>query len=684
MTRSNAKRRVVYFSRMGISAILVCLLGVRAVRAEESGKVEGEALLLPAAMGVRIDKSGNSWDIAADGSIGRVGSTMVNHGLALELNGQEVDSFQPLMTRDGREVVVFGKPMPHLPSVEVQRRVKLVDEFGALRYVELFYNGSSRKVVLDIFLKTNFSGNYQTFVSNRGRTEPLILEAGETGIVVSPSPGQASRAFLFNLVGSKSGLRPGISSQSRFGLTFQYRISLESGESASLIHAVAQVAIPQNFDRQSLLALFEPYSLEGLAAKENLDDWNELLINLAAEDGGPEVGNKGLEALGVERGAKDVLAIGERTRLIGTAEGSEVIAEGPYGDVTIPLRSIAAIVGNSGVGLEPRVYLRDGQIISANLSLPGMSFSQAGGGKLEINAGTLDRLVLGRAEADIDWRETGVAMIETYSGDRLRINDPAALKFNAVTAWGELPITLDQLTWLGPVGRNGAGYMLELMNGTRCRVFLGRSKVSVDTELMGNISISSVDLMQVTTTASRSRPKELVQSGMEAVIRAAGGQVIVGSIGNTTLPLVSKGLLIETPTSKIRQIRRVEGTALSSGGMPEKSPHFEIERWDGGVLSGLIRLDELSMKVGGRNWKIPLEDIEKIDTPSPLPDRESLGAIEKLISLLGSSEWTVREKATRELGAFGYLARPVLQRELATSGDPEVSRRLERILSNLN
>jgi hypothetical protein len=201
---------------------------------------------------------------------------------------------------------------------------------------------------------------------------------------------------------------------------------------------------------------------------------------------------------------------------------------------------------------------------------------------------------------------------------------------------------------------------------------------------MGNISISSVDLMQVTTIASRSRPKELVQSGMEAVIRAAGGQVIVGSIGNTTLPLVSEGLLIETPTSKIRQIRRVEGTALSSGGMPEKSPHFEIERWDGGVLSGLIRLDELSMKVGGRNWKIPLEDIEKIDTPWPLPDRESLEAIEKLISLLGSSEWTVREKATRELGAFGYLARPVLQRELATSGDLEVSRRLERILSNLN
>lgn len=684
MRLSHTNRRIVFFSLMNIGGVLACLLGVRAVNAQELGEVDGEAILLPAAMGVRIDKSGNSWDIAPDGSIGRVGSTMVNHGLALELNGQEFDSFQPLMTRDGREVVIFGRPMAHLPGVEVQRRVKLVEELGALRYVELFYNGSSRKVILDVFLKTNFSGNYQTFVSNRGRTEPLLLESGETGIVVSPSPGQANRAFLFNLVGSGSGFRPGISSQNRFGLTFQYRISLESGESASLIHAVAQVAIPQNFDRQSLLALFEPYSLEDLAEKNELDDWNELLTNLFPKGEVSESENLGLEELGVERRTKDVLAIGDRTRLLGTLQGSEVIAGSPYGEVNIPLRSVAAIVGDSAVGFEPRVYLRDGQIISAKLSLPGMSFSQAGGGKLEINAGTLDRLVLGNAEDDINWRESGVAMIETYSGDRLRINDLQALKFTAVAAWGELPITLNQLTWLGPVGRNGAGYMVELMNGTRCRVFLGRNKVSVDTELLGNISISPADLMQVTTRAERSQPKLLIRSGMRAVIRAVGGQVIVGNIGNTTLPFVSNGLLIETPTSKIRQIRQVEGTVLSSGGLPEKFPHFEIERWDGGVLSGLIRLDELSIKVGGRNWKIPLEDIEKIDMPALLPDRKSLEAIEELISLLGSSEWTVREKATRDLGAFGYLARPVLQRELATSGDPEVSRRLERILTMLN
>jgi hypothetical protein len=61
-----------------------------------------------------------------------------------------------------------------------------------------------------------------------------------------------------------------------------------------------------------------------------------------------------------------------------------------------------------------------------------------------------------------------------------------------------------------------------------------------------------------------------------------------------------------------------------------------------------------------------------------------LSRIEGLITRLGSPDWAMRESATRDLGAFGYLARPVLQRELVTTDDPEVERRLERVLSDLN
>ncbi len=661
------------------------LLAAFPLLAQEPTAPKSRDALVPAAMGVRTDKAGNSWDIGADGSIGRVGSTMVNHGLALEINGQELVPFQPLMTSDGAEVVVFGQPLADLPGVEVQRRVRLLGDAGVLRYVEFFYNGSSRDVVLDVFLKTNFSGNYQTFVSNRGRTEPVILDASETGIVVSPGPGQANRAFVFSLAGKGNPVRPGISSQNRFGLTFQYRLRLESGESASLLHGVAQVPIPQNFDRQSLLSLFEPVSLDALAGQASGEEWSDFLVNVGGSVEQDREAGGGVEGLGVERGLRDILAIGEKTRLVGTAEGGEISANGPYGEVSVPLSSVAAIVGKQGAlsGI-PRIYLRDGQIFSADIALSGLSFTQAGGGRVDIQVDSLDRLVMGNAEADVDWRKSGLAMIETFSGDRLRVADSSALKLTGVTPWGELPVSLDDLTWLGPAGENSAGHLVELLDGTRCRVFLGGSEVPFESELLGNVILNPRDLREVTTLNDRKQASRVLDAGMRAVVRAGGGQVIVGDIGNTTLPIVSDGVLIETATSKIRQIKRVEGAALGAGGMPERVPAFEILQWDGGVVSGFVRLDELSMKVAGRNWKIPLEDIERIDTPWPLPDQESLEAIKNLISLLGAREWSVREKATRELGAFGYLARPVLQRELATATDPEVSRRLERILSNLN
>ena len=653
--------------------------------AQEPTTPESRDALLPAAMGVRTDKAGNSWDIGADGSIGRVGSTMVNHGLALEINGQELVPFQPLMTQDGEEVVVFGQPFADLPGVEVQRRVRLLGDSGVLRYVEFFYNGSSRDVVLDVFLKTNFSGNYQTFISNRGRTEPVILDPSETGIVVSPGPGQANRAFVFSLAGKGNPVRPGISSQNRFGLTFQYRLRLESGESASLMHGVAQVPIPQNFDRQSLLSLFAPVSLETLVEQASSEEWSDFLVNVGGSAEQDREAWAGVAGLGVERGLRDILAIGEKTRLVGTAEGGEILAIGPYGEVSVAFSSVAAIVGKQGApsGM-PRIYLRDGQIFSADIALSGLSFTQAGGGRVDIQVDRLDRLVMGNAEADVDWRKSGLAMIETFSGDRLRVSDSSALKLTGVTPWGELPVSLEDLTWLGPAGENSAGHLVELVDGTRCRVFLAGSEVPFESELLGNVVLNPRDLRKVTTRNDRKQFSGVLEGGMKAAVRVAGGQIIVGDIGNTTLPIISNGVLIETATSKIRQIKRVEGPAIGAGGMPERVPAFEILQWDGGIVRGFIRLDELSMEVSGRNWKIPLEDIERVETPWPLPDKESLKAIKNLISLLGAREWSVRERATRELGAFGHLARPVLQRELTAVSDPEVSRRLERILSSLN
>src|SRR5690606_33377329 len=104
------------------------------------------------------DPAGSSWSVEAGGNIGRSGSAMVNNGLALLVDEEKFESFRPMMTPDGKELVLQGLPLAAFPGLEAQRRVRLLDHPGGLLYTELFHNGSSAAVTFSVGLSTNFSG----------------------------------------------------------------------------------------------------------------------------------------------------------------------------------------------------------------------------------------------------------------------------------------------------------------------------------------------------------------------------------------------------------------------------------------------------------------------------------------------------------------------------------------------
>jgi hypothetical protein len=63
--------------------------------------------------------------------------------------------------------------------------------------------------------------------------------------------------------------------------------------------------------------------------------------------------------------------------------------------------------------------------------------------------------------------------------------------------------------------------------------------------------------------------------------------------------------------------------------------------------------------------------------PVPAPDPKRLA---RLIADLDDLAFAVRERATRELGELGRLARPALRQVLTGQPSPEVRRRVERLL----
>jgi hypothetical protein len=663
--------------------------GVLAVSIAASGAAQdvADGELLPAALGIRSDKVGNSWNIESNGTIGRIGSTMVNSGLALSVDGEKFVSYQPLMTPDGKEFVLTGRPMASIPGLRVQRRIRLSEESGMLRYAEFFYNGSTDPLTINLSLATNFSGNYKTFLTDRGRTEPVLLNDTESGILVLPGATQSTRAFLFSLADPASAMKPTISAQNRYALAFQFPLKLKPGETQIVLHHVAQVVIPQNFDRRELQKVFRPHSFE-----ENEHQipasWKDWLANIGMTARNPAIAmvrQGGFSTLGIDPGPRAILAIGAGTRLTGEVAGSALKISSAYGEVSLQVDTLAALCGRNGDDTKSaRAFLRDGQILSGEVDAPGLAFSQSGGSRIELNVSSLDRLVFADSVNDQDWASGTIAMLETHRGDRLKISDEKGTTIEAVTPWGALAISPSNLVWLGPPANGASGYQAEMTNGTRCIVFLPSEELAVKHKELGDIKLKARDLRSVVTPRIKDRNRWSNTVGIQASIYLDGEQTVVGDIGNTTLPLIAGGNLIETSFSAIRHMRRVAKSSVSPGGIPEDVPGFEIKRWDGGVLMGFSPVDALSVEVFGEKWSIPLRDIVEIKLPSPDLTPETLATIRSLVQQLGSEEWKIREDATRELGAFGYLAWPVLKRELRSTSDPEISHRLEQILSLIN
>lgn len=671
-----------YLSRSWASAV-VCTIFTLLTLTPESTCASDRADLIPAAFGIWTDVTGSPWSVEAAGNIGRIGSAMVNSGLALLIDDEKFVPHRPMMTPDGKELILQGIPMDAWPGLRTQRRIRMMDDPGGLRYTELFLNNSANEISFSVALATNFSGNFKTFLSDHGRSEPLILGPRETSLIVLPGTSQSSRAFLFTLAGASGGERPTISSQNRYALTFRYRIDLAPGETAAIVHHVAQIAIPQSMDRRSLLKSVQPFALDRLRSTFD-SDWLPFVINaLPPSKATPRTaleagGISSLDSLSTE---SDLLVMGEGSRLTGSVVSDGPIRlRSPLGEAEFSLAQIAAITGPAFQKLgQTRLYLRDGQILSGTLQVKNLAFQPTEGETIALDLSRLDRLVCAHATPMTAWPEQTPILLVTRDGDRIRIapSDGKTELFQLSTAWGSIPVMADHLIWLHPAETPGAGFRVLLQNGTASEGFLLDSAVSLPSITFGETKISALQIESLYTDAAWMLHEADSRSLISSSITLTGNQRFDATMAEASLAVeVDDGTLIQTPISEIQRIERKDWT--------QDLLRVRIDRWDGGVLTGFLMQSAVNLTTNGQSWIVPSKDILQVDFASPKLTPEIQEKIKKLVSDLGSEDWAVRERASRELDAFGYLAHPVLKRELATATDPEVIQRLEMILDPSN
>ncbi|NOX98785.1 MAG: hypothetical protein GXP30_03485, partial [Verrucomicrobia bacterium] len=351
--------------------------GVKGAKAER---------LIPAAMGIRTDKQGNSWNVEQNGNLGRVGSSMmVNSGLNLYINNQQFYTYQPMMTADGSEYVLHNRQNSNMMGLQVMRRIRLLEKQGVMRYLEILTNATSNPLTVNLSLRTNFSGNFKNYITNDGNSNVVMLGTRESGVLVTPGSTQVNRAFVFSLCSEKSALKPSISSQNKYGLNFQYSVAIAPGQTVILAHAVTQVPLPGSFERKTMRRLFRPVALDRLQSSIP-STLRKFVINYkgnASPGGVSLMAGTSVEGLGVDRASRDTLALGQKTRLLGTATCASLTIKTVYGEAEIPFENLAALVGgNRGRRDVSRVYLRDGQVFSGEVKAQGLRFIMAGGGSM--------------------------------------------------------------------------------------------------------------------------------------------------------------------------------------------------------------------------------------------------------------------------------------------------------------
>ncbi|MGI8601740.1 MAG: hypothetical protein ACR2OZ_01940 [Verrucomicrobiales bacterium] len=639
--------------------------------------------LVPANMQPVQDDKGNQWSINNYGFLQNTGNSFFNNILMLHIGGQQFYNYQPLMTPDGKEFVLPGQQP--LLGLQVTRRVRLLEKDGAMRYVDLFHNPGSAPVIAAVEYRNNFSNPVKTAVSDRGVTNPGALTKNETSLLIT-SKQQGQKAVLFTLSSSASKNKPSFGKRSQFEWNFSYTLSVPAGQTVALCYTIALVPPINETDKAAMEKLFKAAAGSRFLKTVRREDL-PLLVNFNHGTGvGPAalLASGGLETLDVERAKSDVLAMGDKTRLFGTASCGEFSVATKFGTAVIPFEQVAALVGGprSGAG-GTRVYLRDGQLLSGQVKATDFRFVMPSGARVDLDLATMDRLVRGATAEEGKWAPETAALLATFSGDQVALAANDAAVFQCTTSWGPVRFSLDDILWLGPTDEGAVGHHIEFKDGSRFFGFLSGPEVLLRTRLFAEKTFPPGHIRALVTSGAlaKSREESAEPRALEQPhVLLAGGQRLLGQIEAEALTVLTSIKAIQIPPQSIRTLRNAREESEPGGS--EDTPPFQIELWGGGTILGQLKDPVVPIRVRDAVWRVPVDDLVEFNTPTPHVSDETRIKIAALVRELGSDEWEKREAASAALAEFGFMAKSVLEETLKTSPDPEVQRRVEKLLDD--
>ncbi len=666
--------------------LVLLLLMTGAIAAGEAVKPADflPAKLVPATSNSLSDGQGGSWQFDNSGAID--GNTFNNLNMVIiDQRSQFNAQAQAQQSADGSELVLTSVVGNGSGNLTMIRRARSMPKAGAVRWVDIVQNPSAAAVSTTLTYRSYFNWGGLQLVGENGPFVPGPLGAKDGAVVIQAQANGGGRDVVLGLCSPRSKLKPNVMVNNN-QVMVTWTLTIPAGRAVALVHCMSErppgVATPA-----TLRGVLKPWRQAAFVA-DLAPGLRRLIANgggsagaaSSSDDAGlaPAIPEALIEARGDD---SDLLALGAGTRLRGDAASGDLavtLASQQVGEIAIkqrhriPWNEVMALAG----GAAPRVFLRDGAVLTGVDPDAACTFALATGQTISLNAGRIGWL-LRRPQAG-EGLPPGEVLVETADHQRL-VGRPGSSRLHCAMVWGSLELRLEDIATLAPAESGGS--QISLRDGSHFTAFCSGGTIMIETRLTGSRRIEMASVMGLLgerkASADETREPEIQRAPW---VQLVGGQVLAGTIDLPELHLRLEGNRLPVPPA---QIRRLTNLIDEVEGWQPRQPRVRLELWTGDVVEGLIEEVLIPVRSSGGRLLVPASDLIEAQVPTPVIAPATRARIAELVALLGERDWAKREAAVKSLVHLGEVVRLDVDEALRNATDPEIKARLEQVVQEL-
>lgn len=572
------------------------------------------------------DATGFFWQAVGTGALTSGETQYLQSGLNLLVEGDvfaptEARVLEPGETRAGQLILSQKRE-----TLSIRRHLYFDRERSAVRLLDEITNTSGSELSLTVQLRTTFPFGWQSLHGEKGgllSTDPVLTFGDEDqGLVIHFSAAEGRHDTLI-LCGNGGAVSPKlIASANRRELTLGYSLTIPAGGSQSLLHWVSQITLPELGDAEERFASFfqagrllnsgfDGEDLTGVVnfPKEALPPGD----STGAKAGSLLALNEFLDEVGVHRRATDLLWLSPGSQLSGAVSGNGMFTvPSPAGEPTeISIKDLAAVRGGAGSGMPARLFLRDGTVLLAPVSVRDFTFQSVDDEEaqpLEMDSLRLLLLKAGASDGAIPSGTVGYLQWLDRSVSALL---DAELTLAAVAPWGEVELQLNDLEEISYVTRPAPAHRVIRSDGSRYSVFLKHRNFSTKIARDGEVERNAGEVVRYWRAGREAAAVESVEEtwldfsevpnesdfGEGFLIR--GNNLLSGTFADSEITMESSGTSIRVETSRIRSVRRNPDVTTAD------SIRYVVELKNGESIEGDVLEDYLNLSHNGGEIRIP-------------------------------------------------------------------------------